>query len=105
MPNLKLAVRTLVRTPFVTAVAILSLAIGIGANTAIFSLIQRVLLNPLPVPEPDRLVNVVASGPNPGSQTCNLAGHCDIILTYPMYRDLERAETGLSLAGHRSVPA
>jgi predicted permease len=105
MPNLKLAVRTLVRTPFVTAVAILSLALGIGANTAIFSLIQRVLLNPLPVPEPDRLVNVVASGPNPGSQSCNMAGNCDIILTYPMYRDLERAETGLSLAGHRWVPA
>jgi predicted permease len=105
MPNLKLAVRTLVRTPFVTAVAILSLALGIGANTAIFSLIQRVLLRPLPVPEPDRLVNVSASGPNPGSQTCNLAGNCDVILSYPMYRDLERAETGISLAGHRWVPA
>jgi predicted permease len=105
MPNLKLAVRTLVRTPFVTAVAIASLALGIGANTAIFSLIQRVLLRPLPVPEPNRLVNVVASGPNPGSQTCNLAGGCETILTYPMYRDLERAETGLSLAGHRWVPA
>src|SRR5262245_18201210 len=105
MPHLKLAVRTLIRTPFVTSVAILSLALGIGANTAIFSLTQRVLLSPLPVPDLDRLVNVVASGPNPGSQSCNMAGNCNIILTYPMYRDLERAETGISLVGHRQLPA
>jgi predicted permease len=106
MPNLKLAIRTLVKAPFVTGVAILSLALGIGANTAIFSLIQRVLFRPLAVPEPERLVNVLAQGPNPGSQSCGLAGDCDVIFTYPMFRDLERAQTVLTgLAGHRSVPA
>jgi predicted permease len=106
MPNFKLAVRTLVRTPLVTGVAIASLALGIGANTAIFSLIQRVLLRSLPVPEPDRLVNVLASGPNPGSQSCGRAGGCDVIFSYPMFRDLEKAQTGLAgLAGHRGVPA
>src|SRR5439155_22419357 len=106
MPNLKLALRTLLRTPFVTGVAITSLALGIGANTAIFSLIQRVLFRPLPVPEPDRLVNVLASAPNPGSQSCNRAGRCEIILTYPMFRDLEKAQTVLTgLAGHRAIAA
>ena len=52
MPNLKFALRTLFKTPFVTIVAIVSLALGIGANAAIFSLFNQVLLKPLPVPEP-----------------------------------------------------
>ena len=63
MLSLKFALRTLFKTPFVTVVAILSLALGIGANAAIFSLFNQILLRPLPVPEPDRLVNVGAPGP------------------------------------------
>ena len=46
MPNLKLAFRTLIKSPFVTLVAILSLALGIGANAAIFSLFNQLLLQP-----------------------------------------------------------
>ena len=68
MTNLKLAFRTLFKTPFVTAVAILSLALGIGANAAIFSLFNQMLLRPLPVPAPHELVNLAAPGPKPGSQ-------------------------------------
>jgi len=106
MANLKLAVRTLARAPLVTGVAIASLALGIGANTAIFSLIQRVLLRPLPVPDPGRLVNVLASGPNPGTQSCNRSGDCDVIFSYPMFRDLERGQAALTgLAGHRGIAA
>ena len=71
MRNLKLAFRTLFKTPFVTTVAILSLALGIGANAAIFSLFDQFLLRPLPVAEPDRLVNLGSPGPKPGStKTC-----------------------------------
>ena len=55
---LRLAIRSLRATPVVTAVAILSLALGIGANTAIFSLINSLLLRPLPVERPDQLVAV-----------------------------------------------
>ena len=77
MPNLKFALRTLFKTPFVTIVAIVSLALGIGANAAIFSLFDQMLLRPLPVPQPDRLVNLAAPGPKPGSQSCNQAGDCD----------------------------
>ena len=58
MLNLKLAFRTLFKTPFVTIVAIVSLALGIGANAAIFSLFNQMLLRPLPVQEPARLVNL-----------------------------------------------
>ena len=50
MRNLRLAFRTLARTPFVSLVAVLSLALGLGANSAIFSLFNQILLRPLPVP-------------------------------------------------------
>lgn len=58
MPELRDAIRALRSTPLVTAVAVLSLALGIGANTAIFSLVNAVLLRPLPIEDPERLVIV-----------------------------------------------
>src|SRR5262245_53651929 len=101
MNNLKFALRTLFKTPFVTIVAIVSLALGIGANAAIFSLFDQLLLQPLPVPEADRLVNLRAPGPKPGSQNCNIAGDCETVLSYPMFRDLERVQTPFTgLAAH-----
>ena len=99
LSNLKLAVRTLSKTPLVTAIAILSLALGIGANTAIFSLFDRMLLRPLPVPDPGALVNLSAPGPKPGSNSCNQAGDCQSVFSYPMFRDLERVQTVFT--GHR----
>jgi len=58
MAELRAAVRALRSTPFVTAAAVLSLALGIGANTAIFSLLNAALLRPLPIDDPERLVIV-----------------------------------------------
>ena len=49
--TVRFALRTLFKTPFVTSVAILSLALGIGANTAIYSVFDQLLRRPLPVPE------------------------------------------------------
>ena len=102
MRELKLAARSLVKTPFVTTIAIVSLALGIGANAAIYSLVNVALLRSLPVQEPDRLVNVEVPGPNPGSQSCGQAGGCDMVLSYPMLRDLEAFESASisGLAGH-----
>src|SRR3982751_5767124 len=101
MRNLKLALRTLFRTPFVTVVAILSLALGIGANAAIYSLFNELLLQPLPVPHPEQLVNFKNPGVMDGSNSCNSAGGCDEVFSYPMFRDLERANTAFSrIAGH-----
>ncbi len=90
MKNLQLAFRRLAKAPFVSLVAIVSLALGIGANAAIFSLFEQTLLRPLPVADPGRLVNLSAPGPKPGSQSCSQAGDCDEVFSYLMFRDLER---------------
>ena len=106
MGYLKQAIRTFTKTPFITLVAVLSLALGIGANAAIFSLFDQMLLQSLPVPEPDRLVNLVAPGPKPGSQSCNQAGNCEHVFSYAMFRDLEEADLPFSgLAAHRAFGA
>jgi putative ABC transport system permease protein len=67
MQDLRLAVRALAATPIVTAVAVLSLALGIGANTAIFSLVDSVILRTLPVKEPQRLA-ILTGRRNSGSR-------------------------------------
>ena len=91
--NLKLAIRRLFKTPFVTIVAILSLALGIGANAAIFSLFDQTLLRALPVQRPNELVNFSSPGPKQGSNSCGQAGDCESVFSYPMFRDLEKQQT------------
>jgi len=99
--DLKLALRSLLKNPFVTTVAIVSLALGIGANAAIYSLFDEMLMRPLPVESPERLVNLGAPGPKPGSQSCGQPGDCNQVFSYPMFRDLEHEDTVFSgLAAH-----
>ncbi len=101
MRNLRLAVRTLAKTPFVTVVAVLSLALGIGANAAIYSLFNELLLAPLPVSHPEQLVNLGGNRPSPGSHQCGLAGNCEWVYSYRMFRDLEAHPGPFSgVAGH-----
>ncbi len=102
MINLRLAARTLARAPFVTLTAVASLALGIGANAAIYSLVDQLLLRPLPVRDPGQLVNLSAPGPKPGAQSCDLAGDCAHTFSYPMFRDLERSQTAFTgIAAHK----
>jgi hypothetical protein len=66
MNDFRFALRTLLRNPSFTLAAILALALGIGATTAIFSVVDAVLLKPLPYPQPARLVSVAMRFPGPG---------------------------------------
>src|SRR5207302_5080169 len=81
------------RTPFVTAIAIVSLALGIGATAGIFSVFHQVLLQALAVPHPFELVNLGAPGPKPGFGSCGREGDCDAVFSYAMFRDLQQVQT------------
>ena len=98
--DLKLAVRGLFRSPLFSIVAILSLALGIGANTAIFTLIDQILLRKLPVTNPDALVMLYQTGPHSGSNM-GLRMH-----SYPIYQEFQkRAEPLAEVIARRLAAA
>jgi predicted permease len=100
------ALRSLKSRPLVTIVALLSLALGIGVNTAIFSVFDRLLLQRLPVPAPNEIVNVTSPGPRPGSRSTGDAGGIDEIFSYPLFRDIEHLPVdALEIAAHREFRA
>ena len=88
--DLRYALRGLRRSPLFASVAILSLALGIGANTAIFTLIDQILLRRLPVQRPDELVMLYQQGNNMGS---NMGSRMH---SYPLYQDLQQKAEPLS---------
>lgn len=106
MSDLRYALRGLFARPLFLCVAVLSLGLGIGVNAALFSLYHQVVLRPLPVAEPGRLVNLASPGIKSGNTSSNLAGTRDEIFSYPMFRDLQRLQTSFEgIAAHRSIEA
>jgi predicted permease len=103
----KNALRQLRLRPGLSFIVIVMLALGIGATTAMFSLYHQILMRPLPVPEPERLVNLATPGPKAGGTYRDLAiGDPEAQFSYPMFRDLERGQTGFTgLAGHTDFVA
>src|SRR5262249_4499467 len=98
MQDLRYGVRVLAKAPGFTAVAVLTLALGIGANTAIFSVIDAVLLKPLNLPDPDRIVQLMLFSPawKPG-QNSNAAS----LFEFNIYR--ERREVFDQIAAYDAV--
>jgi predicted permease len=97
--DLRYALRTLRRSPGFAGAAVLSLALGIGANTAIFTLLDQVLLRTLPVAHPEQLAQLEVNG---DSHAVNIGNDS---LSYPMYRDIrDRNQIFSGVAGHFRTP-
>ncbi len=102
MQDLKFAIRQLLKSPGFTAVALLTLALGIGANTAIFSVINSALLQPLPYPHAEQLVDVMETEPNGGPNGSISGGafkdwreHSSKFAHLAVYEDIRRNLTGM----------
>lgn len=85
----RFALRQLAGNPLFTATAVLSIALGIGANTAIFTLFDQLVLRPLPVPEPHQLVMIWSTGPHYGDTRGPRAS------SFPLCQDYQLASTAL----------
>ncbi|HKS37980.1 MAG TPA: ABC transporter permease, partial [Verrucomicrobiae bacterium] len=96
MNDLKFAFRQLLKNPGFTAVAVLTLALGIGANTAMFSLVNGVLLKPLPYPDSDRLVSLSENQREQGQDFVNLTapGFTDWRTQSTVFEDLAAYQPG-----------
>src|ERR1700704_1188243 len=84
MPNIQAIVRSLFRNPGLTLSAVLALALGIGANTALYTVINSLVLHPFPLPDANRLIAILVREPNddwPGLASAD-------------YSDLERQSAG-----------
>lgn len=100
LADLKFALRTLRRSPLFSSIAILSLALGIGANTAIFTLMDQLMLRLLPIRDPDSLVMLYQEGSHMGSNSGPR------MHSYPLYQDFQKkAEPFAEVICRRAVEA
>src|SRR5437667_10452943 len=97
MARIRFALRSLAKAPLLSLVVVLSLGLGIGANTAIFSLLQQVVLSSLPVERPEELALITAPGEFKGGRSAtDNAGGMDYIFSYKVFRGLEANQQGVA---------
>ncbi|HUA64192.1 MAG TPA: ABC transporter permease, partial [Verrucomicrobiae bacterium] len=97
MVRIRSAFRSLIKAPLLSLIVILSVGLGIGANTAIFSLMHQILLDTLPVPHPEELAVLTAPEEfKGGSSRTGDSGGMDYIFSYPMFRQLEKHPQGVT---------
>src|SRR5215475_6754770 len=92
--DVRFGLRMLLKSPAFTLIAISTLALGIGANTAIFSLMDQLLLKLLPIKNPQELVILRAPGPSTGHMSSD--GDATESFSYPMYKGLRDTNTVFS---------
>jgi putative ABC transport system permease protein len=99
VPRIRFALRTLVKSPLLSVIVILSLGLGIGVNTAIFSLLNEVVLSSLPIPHPEQLVLLTSPGDLKHGRTSNGdSGGMDYVFNWRTFRELEKHTEAASVA-------
>src|SRR5947209_20016445 len=95
--DIRYSARVLAKSPGFTSVVVFSLALGIGANTAIFSIVNAFLLRPMPVDDPDRIVAIYTTAPRWGREAVGFS--------YPDLLDYRKQQTGIAdLMGSTGIP-
>ncbi|MBZ5585607.1 MAG: ABC transporter permease [Acidobacteriia bacterium] len=97
MPRIRYAFRSLAKAPLLSLVVILSLGLGIGANTAIFSVMHQMVLASLPVEKPEEIALLSTPGtPKSGSLSTDASGDAEYVFSYPAFRELEKQRQGVT---------
>ncbi len=107
MARIRYAIRSLLKAPLLSLVVVVSLGLGIGGNTAIFSLLHQILLRSLPVQNPEELVLIQSPAEfKSGRSSTNNAGGSESVFSYPVFRQLEKHPQGVTaVAGFRTLGA
>src|SRR5260370_256743 len=103
MRRIRFVLRSLRKSPLLSLVVVSSLGLGIGVNTAIFSLLHELVLRSLPIPHPERLVLVTSPGEfKHGRTSDNDAGGMDFIFNWRTFRELEKHTEAAEVLGFRT---
>jgi predicted permease len=107
LSDIRYCLRGFARRPLFAVVVVVTLALGLSVNVAMYSIYEQVLVRELPVAKPHELVNLAAPGPQEGTPSCSGIGTCEEVFSYPMFRDLERLPDSpfVAMAAHRDMDA